>query len=293
METSELALGTWAFAGNAGFWTDQQRGDSLKTLHLAIRSGITSFDTAYAYQNGRAEQLLGQQLKRFSLKRETLRISTKTMGRDNLRESLRRLITGYVDIWYLHWPSSKREMGPVLRMMAGHREAKAIGICNATPSLLNELLKEAPIRAVQVPCNLLWIRNMAELRELCKEKGIFLSGYSPAGMGVLSGRHDTAPDDTRGSLYCYRHPDELKALLSALRDIATAHGCSMSQVALAWARGQGFDEIVTGARTKAQLSENLLPLSLTRAEIGYLTKRGERLNSCAPPEQDNLFGHRW
>ncbi len=290
---TELALGTWAFAGNAGFWGDQQRSDSLKTLHLAIRSGIRAFDTAYAYQNGRAEQMLGQQLKRFPLDRKTLFISTKTMGRDNLRESLSRLLTGYVDIWYLHWPSSKHDVKQTLERMGTHPEAKAIGICNVTPFYLESLLREVPVKAVQVHCSLLWTRNLREMVSFCEERGIFLSGYSPTGMGLLGGRHDNPPDDTRGTLYCYQHPLQFQALLAGIREVSRIHHCSMSQVALSWAMAQGFDQVVLGARSKEQLAQDLEPVSLSGDERAMLTTLGDNLSALAPAWQDTVFAHRW
>ena len=290
---TELALGTWAFAGNAGFWTDQTRGDSLKTLHLAIREGIRSFDTAYAYQNGRAEQLLGQQLKRFPLARESLFLSTKTMGRDNLAESLRRLLTDYVDIWYLHWPSSHRDVGKILEGMASHPEARMVGISNVTPSYLSSLLASFPVKAVQVHCSLLWTRNLEEMVSLCHERDIFLSGYSPTGMGLLGGRHETPPDDTRKTLYCYRHMKQFKALSAAIRMTAERHGCAMSQVAIAWAMAQGFDQIVLGARTKEQLKEDLEPVFLSEDERAMLKELGDKLSAYAPAWQDTIFAHRW
>ncbi|MDD7202165.1 MAG: aldo/keto reductase [Sphaerochaetaceae bacterium] len=290
---TELALGTWAFAGNAGFWSDQKRSDSLKTLHLAIRSGIRAFDTAYAYQNGRAEQMLGQQLKRFPLDRNTLFISTKTMGRDNLRESLSRLLTDYVDIWYLHWPSSKRDVRQTLERMGTHPEAKTIGICNVTPSYLESLLKDVPVKAVQVHCSLLWTRNLRDMVSFCREHGIFLSGYSPIGMGLLGGRHDNPPDDTRGTLYCYQYPLQFHELLAGIREISLKHQCSMSQVALSWAMAQGFDQIVLGARAKEQLAQDSEPVSLSEDERAMLTTLGDDLSSRAPAWQDTVFAHRW
>ncbi len=290
---SDLALGSWAFAGNAGFWVDQERGDSLKTIHLAIRSNIRAFDTAYAYQNGRAEQMIGQQIKRFPLQRKELFLSTKTMGRDNLQDSLKRLLTSYVDVWYLHWPSSRKDIRPLLEKMATHKEAKMIGICNVTPQYLEPLISSFPLKAVQIHCSLLWTRGMREMVSFCKERNIFLSGYSPVGMGLLGGRHLTAPSDARKTIYCYDHPKEFQTLLEGIRERALAHQCTMSQVAIAWARSQGFDQIVLGARTKEQLAEDLVPLTLAREELAMLSELGDKLSALAPRWQDTVFAHRW
>jgi aryl-alcohol dehydrogenase-like predicted oxidoreductase len=101
---TELALGTWEFGGGFGFWEDQDRAASIKTVHDAVRSGIRAFDAAPSYGSGRSEQLLGQQLKRFPLKREELRIASKTTNGRHLEATLSRLCTSYLDVWYLHYP---------------------------------------------------------------------------------------------------------------------------------------------------------------------------------------------
>jgi myo-inositol catabolism protein IolS len=291
---TELALGTWAFAGNFGFWSDQERSDSLKTLHYAIRNGITSFDTAASYGNGKAEQMLGQQLKRFPLKRSDLFIATKTMGNDSLETSLHRLCMEYVDLWYLHWPSHSKDCKQILSQMASEKKAKDIGICNADVPFL-KTLRDLPIRYVQIPCSLLWVRGMEEMKAYCKERSIKLVGYSPTGMGILSGTHDDPPEDSRATLYCYQHKTELSSLLDTLKEIARNHQTIPSVIALSWALSQGFDQIILGARKKGQLEEDLnaKDIRLNDGEQTELNSMANRLSACADPKQDNLFGHRW
>ncbi|HKM06760.1 MAG TPA: aldo/keto reductase, partial [Sphaerochaeta sp.] len=113
MNRLELGLGCWQFGPSFGFWNGQDQSDSVRVLHKALRDNIRHFDTAASYGNGRSEQLLGHQLKRFSktIGREELTIATKIMPkspslvRKDVIKSLSRLCTPYIDILYLHWPS--------------------------------------------------------------------------------------------------------------------------------------------------------------------------------------------
>ncbi|MFA6892173.1 MAG: aldo/keto reductase [Sphaerochaetaceae bacterium] len=288
----EIALGTWEFGGGFGFWENQNRSDSLKTLHFAIRRGITSFDTAPTYGSGKSEQMLGQQLKRFPLQREKLCIASKTTNGKHLEQSLSRLCTSYLDVWYLHYPA--KEQHEILERMAGRKEVKAVGVSNMPLALL-QTLKDLPLRWVQVPCNLLWNKETEALKQYCGKHEIRISGYSPLAFGLLSGTHDDPPGDGRRNLYCYRHPEEFRALTALLRDIAKIHGTSPSQIAIAWSLRQGFDQIILGARTKTQLAEDLCALNLTLSphEMELLEKASQAICSFIPEGQDNLFGHRW
>jgi len=291
---TRLALGTWAFGGNFGFWADQKRKDSLKTIHQAVRSGVLEFDTASAYANGQSEQLLGQQLKRFPLERSSLFISTKTMSLQDVKKALHRLCMTYVDLLYLHWPNSKKDCHPILDGMRKVEGIRNIGICNVNQAYL-QTLEDIPLSYIQIPCTLLWTRGLKELKEYCKGKGIKLSGYSPVGMGILSGRHNTPPKDSRSTLYCYKAPKELQALLAYLQELSLTKKCSQSQIAIAWALAQGFDQLVIGARTKEQLLQDLQSdkIILHESELMQLDMLSETLQKTAPSEQDNLFGHRW
>lgn len=289
---TELALGTWEFGGGFGFWEDQDRAASIKTVHDAVRSGIRAFDAAPSYGAGRSEQLLGQQLKRFPLKREELWIASKTTNGRHLEATLSRLCTTYLDLWYLHYPiQGQRE---ILETMAQQSNVRAIGVSNMPLSQLEEL-SDLPIRWVQVPCNLLWNRDIPQLKAYCAAHGMLLSGYSPLALGTLSGNHDQMPRDGRDRLYCYQHPDAFHALTDTLRTIAQEKGASPSQVAIAWSLAQGFDQLVLGARTKAQLDADLAAsiLSLLPSEMARLDEASRAICSCIPSDQENFFNHRW
>jgi aryl-alcohol dehydrogenase-like predicted oxidoreductase len=307
MTKTEPGLGCWQFAGSFGFWEDQRFQDSVKVIHHALRNGIRHFDTAQGYGNGKSEQIVGQQLKRFSqtISRDRLIVATKIMPKTatqvekDLDKSLRRLCMEYVDILYLHWPSSRTDLFPLLDAMAGTMltgKARAIGLCNVPPELLASF-GDYPIGYVQMPCNLLWTKGIGETLSYCRENGIKTVGYSPLGLGLLNGTHRERPTDGRSGIYCYdsRSYGAFVALVDCLHASARENGCSPAQVAIAWALAQGFDWLLVGNKTKEQLSENLASrtVMLSARQLDDLTECSRRLVRTAPSSQDNLFGHRW
>lgn len=307
MNRLELALGCWQFGPSFGFWENQLRTDSLRVLHAALRENIRHFDTAASYGNGSSEQLLGHQLKRFSntIGREQLHIATKIMPkspslvRKDVQKSLARLCTPYLDVLYIHWPSSDLDLIPILDAMVELKEEgliRSLGLSNFPLSLLSRF-SEYPISYLQSPCSLLWTKDMHPLITYCREKAIKLVGYSPLGLGLLNGKHPNAPCDSRATLYVFdegAYPT-YKDLYAILEKLSEKYQRPMAQIALKWAMQQGFDILLLGARNKSQLLENLGAQSIDLAEddSAALDEAAALLAAKIPQDQDNLFGHRW
>lgn len=307
MKTSELGLGCWQFGGSFGFWENQARCDSLSVLHWALRNGIRHFDTASSYGNGQSEQITGQQVKRFSasIERKELILSTKIMPKSpslvekDLKKSLARLCTDYLDILYLHWPSSAIDMHRILDAMEALRQKgliRNLGVCNFPLHLLSSL-ENHPIDYLQIPCSLLWMREAEEQKQFCEQQSIKLVGYSPLGVGLLNGQHLQAPQDLRKNFYVYNkmsYPLFLE-LHATLERMSKEKQVSIATIALAWAMHQGFDCLLIGARNKTQLQEDVSSSSLllSEEELSELSFCAKKLSASAPADQDNLFGHRW
>lgn len=301
MNKSELGLGTWQFGPSYGFWIDQDQSASRAVLRLALKSGIIHFDTAPSYGNGLSEQLLSSVLQ----PRNTLHVASKFMPktpnlvRTDVLKSLRRLKTEYLDILYLHWPSSALTMKPIMReacSLIKEGLVREVGACNIPLSYLAEW-EDLPITVLQIPCSLLWVRSMDQYRRYAFDHGMRLVGYSPLGLGLLGGNHSGVPDDGRKNLYVFRPEAHVQfhSLLDALARLAERKGCTSAQLALLWARSQGFSTIVAGARNKEQLDGLLQTssLELDEEEKSLLDERARTLTCCAPSSWDNYFGHRW
>lgn len=299
-KSSDLALGSWQFGPSHGFWTGSTTQASRLTISAAYKAGIRHFDTAPAYGNGLAEQLLGSVLSG-----KTATIDTKFMPKhpslvaQDVQKSLDRLKRTSINTLYLHWPSSSVDLSPIVASAAcliEEGKVQSLGLSN-TPLSLVQRLQGLPITFLQIPCSLLWTRGLEEYKEYAEKQGLSLVGYSPLGLGLLSGNHHLRPNDSRGYLYVYqdRAYSVFMELLELLSFLAKEKALSMAQLALAWARSQDFASILVGARSPQQL----LPLldtdviSLDEGEKRLLDEVAGRLSACAPPSWDNLFGHRW
>jgi aryl-alcohol dehydrogenase-like predicted oxidoreductase len=309
--SDRFGLGCWSFGG--GYWLDQDRQDSIRTIHAALRAGIRHFDTAQSYGNGRSEQLTGQQLRRFapSITRGDLTIATKILLPPNpaqLRNlvelSLRRLCTDYLDILYVHWPDSAknhRSFFSELQRLLETGLVRAIGVSNFTPELLTEVLSYAPISYCQMPVSLLWRRSLERLGQICHDNAIAIIAYSPLGMGLLSGKYPKAeafkPQDRRRTLFPFqeRYASIYRQLLQVLEQEAEALETTASAVALAWTASQRVALVLLGARSRTQLEENLVAAELTLpgSTVQKLQEVSQALDALIPGSEDNPFFHRW
>jgi len=105
---SQLALGTWTFAGDA-IWSESSENESIRVIDAAIDAGVTLFDSSPNYGDGRSESILGKAVGN----RESIMVSTKCkvdgLSRNEIvgivENSLRRLQRESIDIMQIHWPT--------------------------------------------------------------------------------------------------------------------------------------------------------------------------------------------
>jgi diketogulonate reductase-like aldo/keto reductase len=108
----KVGFGTWSIGGG-GRADPRQDGSSLAALRSALELGYQHFDTAEAYANGHTEELLGRAIRDAQVDRSSLFLTSKVRA-ENLSSqgvikacarSLRRLGTGYLDLYLIHWPN--------------------------------------------------------------------------------------------------------------------------------------------------------------------------------------------
>lgn len=308
---AELGLGCWAFGG--GYWLNQQRSDSVKSIHAAVRLGIRHFDTAQGYGKGLSEQIMGQQLRRFRrvAEREDLTIATKLyLPRTpsdiagSVAVSLRRLCTPYIDILYIHWPDSSKDCRPYLEEMEKLRQTglvRRVGVANFTLPLLEQAAEAADIGWCQLPVSLLWRRSLDTLGPFCRSRNIRMAGYSPLGLGLLSGRYhspeDLDPSDKRRQLFPFLnlYRASFHNLLDTLAAEASAYGTDVPTLALAWALSREVAVILTGSRSKEQLISNSRArgIAIGKETLLRLEAVSGEIEALLPSEANNPFFHRW
>ena len=200
--------------GNIIYGAEADLDESTRTIHEAIDLGVTFFDTAEVYGPYQNEELVGAAIKsKGAGTREKLIIATKfgfkigksIFGVDsspaNIRkvcdESLARLGTDYIDLFYQHRVDPNVPIEETVGAMAdlvAEGKIRHIGLSEAGPETLRRAAAVAPISALQSEYSL-WERDVEDdILPLCRELGIGFVPYSPLGRGFLTGQFNSLAD---------------------------------------------------------------------------------------------------
>ena len=258
--------------------------DAERLLLRALDLGVTMFDTAALYGFGANETLVGRVLgkhrSRFTLaSKGGMAGVTSDDGvkrvidgrpeaiRRNCEDSLRRLQTDTIDLYYLHrWDKQvpiEDSVGAMAELVRAGK-VRAIGLSEVSAATLKRGHAVHPIAAVQTEYSL-WTRNPEiAVLETCKQIGAAFVAFSPLARGFLSGRlRDVSgfdAKDIRRTMPRFE-PGHCAANLSLLDGyvaLAQELGCTPAQLALAWLLTRG-DHIVPipGTTSLAHLEDNL------------------------------------
>lgn len=281
---SAIGLGCMGMSQSYGA---ADEAESERVLLGALDEGYTFFDTAALYGFGHNESLLGRVLKgrrkEFVLAskcglfkddqgRRTVDGSPETIKRTCV-DSLKRLQTDAIDIYYLHRIDPKvpvEESVGALVDLVREGKIRTIGLCEMSTSTLLRAHAVHPITVVQSEYSL-WTRNPeAKILPLCRVLGIGFVPYCPLGRGFLTGQlRDTGQlgeQDLRRTMPRFQGESfsaNLK-LLEVLAEISAARGCTMAQLALAWVLAQ--DEIlvpIPGTKHLEYMRENAQAVDIT------------------------------
>jgi aryl-alcohol dehydrogenase-like predicted oxidoreductase len=281
---SEIAYGNWITHGDQ---VEEQAAAAC--VRAALDEGITTFDTADAYANGRAEEVLGRALH--GLRRESLEICTKVywptgdkpndrgLSRKHITESLhaslRRLQTDYVDLYQAHRYDHETPIEETMRAFGDLvRAGKAlyIGVSEWRAEEIAAALRVAGelgldrIVSNQPQYNMLWRVIEPEVVPLCEKEGLGQIVFSPIAQGVLTGKYqpgaappaDSRATDATGSRFIKRLlGDDTLAAVQRLRPLADEAGLSMAQLAVAWTlQNPGVSAAIVGATRPEQVRDN-------------------------------------
>jgi aryl-alcohol dehydrogenase-like predicted oxidoreductase len=285
LRISEIAYGNWLTHGS-----QIEKDQALACVRQALDIGITTFDTADAYADTKAESVLGEALK--GERRSGLEIFTKVyfpngqpgqndhgLSRKHIHESingsLRRLGTDYVDLYQAHRFDDQTPLEETMEAFADViRQGKAlyIGVSEWTAGQLREghrLARELRIPFVsnQPQYNMLWRVIEAEVVPTSQELGIGQIVWSPIAQGVLTGKYrpGQAPPagsratDQRGGADMIGQwlKDPVLEAVQQLTPLAKEAGLSMAQLALTWVlQNSNVSAAIIGASRPEQVIEN-------------------------------------
>ena len=284
LHVSSIAMGCWPIAGVTSL--DVNDADSLKTLHAALDAGINFLDTAYAYGiNGESEVLISQVIRD---RRDKVVVATKgglhRVGRGQAHdarpetlfrecdESLIRLGTDYIDLYYLHAPDPGvpvAESAAAIQQMIDAGKVRAAGASNLNVEQLAEFHAACPITAVQPHYNMLQREIEAEIVPWCLQHDVGLCVYWPLMKGLLAGRlpreHKFVEADGRRKYPMFQGQEWQKNqdFMDEMKTIAAEFDCAVSQLALAWTIHQpGITSALCGAKRAWQIQETAAAMSL-------------------------------
>lgn len=295
-----IALGTWSW-GIGASGGDQVFGNHLEAEELkpvfeaAMDHGLRLWDTAAAYAMGASEEIVGYLAKAYH--RDKLSFSTKFTPRlakntedpmrDMCEESLRRLQTDYIDIYWIHNSSDVERWTPCLIPLVKSGKVKRVGVSNhnlAQIKRAEEILSQEniPLSAVQNHFSLLCRASEEEgVLEYCQSRGIDFFAYMVLEQGALSGKynvgHPMPADSRRGQVY-NPYLLQLELLTDAMKEVAEKYNAGVPQIGIAWAIARGAIPIV-GATKPKQIEEiaGAAMVKLTEADCKTLEQAAAKV----------------
>ncbi|GAA0599027.1 aldo/keto reductase [Virgibacillus siamensis] len=268
----EITLNDGTHIPAIGFGTYKLWGnDGAAAIATAIDNGYRLIDAAYNYEN---EGTVGAALKRTSVPREELRIASKLPGRYHtydkavkaIQESLYRADLDYYDLYLIHWPNPIQDI--YVEAWQALVDAKkwglirSIGVSNFLPEHMERLKKETGVLPSINQVELHPFFNQEEQRKWHDEHGVATESWSP-----LARANDLFTNDT-------------------IKEIASKHGKSISQVILRWHYQHNTVPIPKSASPKRQL-ENITVFDFALDDddmttLDKLTRPDGRMNDQDP-----------
>lgn len=256
--TSKMGFGCMGLNYHRGVAKD--RNEMIKVVHEAIDAGITMFDTAAVYGPYTNEELVGDALVGY---RNKVQIATKggfkidglnneldsrpESLRKQLEDSLKRLKTDYIDLYYIHRVDPNVPIEDVAMAMKQFKKEGLIkhwGLSEAGVETIRRAHKVEPLAAVEYEYSMWWREIEKDVLPVLEELGIGLVAYSPLGRGFLTGKLDKnttfGENDNRADLP--RFTKEAMAanqvVIDYINELATAKNATAAQIALAWVMAQ-------------------------------------------------------
>ncbi len=281
LKVSGMCLGTMTYGNQVG------EAEAISIIERALNAGVNFVDTADVYAEGRSEEIVGKALKG---KRHSVVLATKVANRTGpsandiglsrkhimrgIEDSLRRLETDYIDLYYVHLPDYDTPIEETLHTLDDlvHQgkvryiacsNFRAWQLCKAL--WVSDRYNLVRFDCIEPPYNLLTRDIEYELLPLCASEGVGVCVYNPLAAGLLTGKYDLNKPPAEGTrftlerLYYERYWSATNfEAVARLKQIAREYGRSLTQFALAWTlSNETITSAICGATSLKQLEENL------------------------------------
>lgn len=298
IDISVIGQGTWEMGND--FFGEVDEKLAIDAIRASIDAGVNMVDTAAAYGMGGASEkvvakaikglrdkvVLATKLGVLRIDGEYVRCLNPNIMRRELEDSLRRLETDYIDLYFIHWPDFNNSIDDALELMVKFKKEgkiRAIGVSNFDTALIQKAVDIADISVVQPPMSMLNRISVENgILPFCKKNDVGVITYGSLGGGILTGKMEkpvTGGKELRSAFYSfYEEPmwSKCQKLLDVLRGIASDKGTTVAQVSINWVLAQpGVTCSLMGATTPEMAYENASAAdwSLTADELSYIEKK--------------------
>ena len=299
---TELDVFPLNLGGNTFGWTSD-RETSFAVLDAYVAAGGNFIDTADGYSawveghsGGESETVLGQWMSERG-NRDQLIIATKVSSKPDrkgleaatveaaLAESLQRLGTDVIDLYYLHYDDESVAIADQVRTFHGLVESgrvRHLALSNFSPERMREWFETAQRENLSVPVAIQPQYNLLHRAEfensygpIAREFDVAVFPYFALASGVLTGKYRSTADlegRARKDMAQSLVTDESLAVVDALEKVAAAHGAEITSVALAWLLAKGVTAPIASASTVEQVPALVAAtqLELTAEDVSML-----------------------
>lgn len=305
IEASVIGLGTWAIGG--WMWGGTDEAQSIDAIQCSVDEGVTLIDTAPAYGQGRAEEIVGKALKG---RRDKVILATKCglvwhtpkgnhffdvdgqpvhryLGKDGIifevEQSLKRLGTDYIDHYITHWQDPTTPIAETMEALEALKmqgKIRSIGASNTSVEDINAYVAAGQLDAIQEEYSMVKRDIEQTLLPVAVAHKVSSLSYSSLALGLLSGKmtpdrtfdgDDQRKDNPR---FSRENRKKVKALMDEILPVAESHNATLAQTIIAWTLQQpGITFSLCGARNPEQARENAQAgrLHLTPDDIAKIT----------------------
>lgn len=315
LRVSRISLGSWAIGG--WMWGGTEERQSIDTIHAALNKGVNLIDTAPVYGFGASEEIVGKAVEEYG-KRYQLYLSTKVAlewkngrvfrngSRDRvmqeIEDSLKRLRTDYIDVYFVHWPDPSRpiaETAKAMRELYEQGVIKAVGVSNYTQDQMEAFRTECPLHLCQPPYNIFERGIESDVKPYCERNNIALMTYGALCRGLLSGKMSKdrkfEGDDLRKADPKFKEPrlsQYLKAVDKLEKLANKRFNKSLLAFSVRWVFEKGIPIAIWGGRKPSQMdpiddivgwSMDLATLSTVDSILAEFVKLPVGAEFMAPP----------
>lgn len=292
IQCSCVALGTWELAGNV--WGAVEENAAVSTIRAAVDSGITLIDTAASYGAGRSEILVGKAMEGI---RDQIVLSTKggahfnpaingmdhdlsaAAVRRDVEDSLRRLHTDYIDLYFFHYPDPSRPVAEGIETLEALRKEgkiRMIGLSNYSQAELAEAMQYGTVDCAQFRYSML-TRENEDLVKFCGDNQVGVLSYASLAGGMLSGRYKTEPVFEEGDRRTFFYPflkepefSRCRKLVDVVEAVAGEKGIATADAAIQWVLAQkGMTAALVGTKNEARARRNAQALDVLLDEAAF------------------------